>query len=386
MEYTKLFNLLDNDQKTQSFITNLSSGFMEVPYLVSETLNLLSDDSVFYNMISDANKKCLCNMLNMYFNTSWYLYMGDDDLSKLLKYGKNTIYKIEASEGLRYATTNEVAQGVRGLIPEDVYIEGRDEYKMLCLLQWSFTGMGYYYRQAGFNLAYDADGKVTTTFFQMIFDCAGFLKTTMEWAADSEKVEKAISKLKKAQRGKSYKYASYAKDEVTEDITIKQLVYNIHTIFPRNSDNKDYRKGLALALKVYKGNKMLQPHEISWLREVYDKFVLDNNVAKQNQDTPDKELKDICEKILNLQYSGKINQRHFAYTIIETLKKNNYTKCSGKQYEVIRDAANILGLNKTDSKTEDSKETKIITEDEIDMQLDSLSDAIANGLLEEDEE
>ena len=38
MGYTKLFELLKDKTKLTSLITNLSSEFIEVPYLISETL------------------------------------------------------------------------------------------------------------------------------------------------------------------------------------------------------------------------------------------------------------------------------------------------------------------------------------------------------------
>ena len=33
-------------------------------------------------------------------------------------------------------------------------------YSKICLLQWSFTGKSYYFRQAGYKLNYSEDGKV----------------------------------------------------------------------------------------------------------------------------------------------------------------------------------------------------------------------------------
>ena len=95
MSFDKLFKLVDD--KTQSFIQNLSSGYIEVPYIMSETLKILEDDSVFCNIVSDSNKKSLCIMLDQYFSDCWSMYIDDMKLDKLLKYGKIEIYKPNVS-------------------------------------------------------------------------------------------------------------------------------------------------------------------------------------------------------------------------------------------------------------------------------------------------
>lgn len=373
MGYNKLFQLLDDNTKMTSFISNLSSGVMDIPYIMIETLKILDDDSPFFGIISDSNKKALCIMLDQYFTDCWGLYIDDLKLDKELKYGKIEIYKIKAENGLRYATVNEVAQGVKGLIGENIYPAGEDEYKKLCLLQWTFTGISYYFRQAGYTLSYNKDGKVENSFYEMITMCAYQLKELFEWVADKSSLEKAIKRIKKMQKSKGYKYASYEKDEITEDITIKQLVMNIYKIFPRNSNNPEYRKALALSLKAYKGKKQLTPLEVSQLRDIYDRHALDFN--KQTQTETNTEIKNMCEKLIAERFKGKISQKHFAYTIIETLKKNNYTKCSPKQLAIIEEAYKIIsGTPKNNDEDNDTKaKTTVISDADIDASLSGTS-------------
>ena len=134
MSYNKLFKLLEDNTRMTSFISNISSGYMEVPYIMSETLKILEDDNPFFGIISDSNKKSLCIMLDQYFTDCWGLFIEDLKLDKCLSYGKIEIYKIAAANGLRYATVNEVAQGIKGLIGEYIYPAGEEEYKKLCLL------------------------------------------------------------------------------------------------------------------------------------------------------------------------------------------------------------------------------------------------------------
>ena len=196
MGYTKLFELLKDETKLTSLITNLSSGFIDVPYLISETLKLLADDSIYYNAISDNDKISLCIMIDNYFSDCWEQYIADINLDKLLKFGKIEVYKIEAADGLRYATQGEVTNGVKGLIGEYIYTAGEEEYKHLCLLQWSFSGIGYFYKQAGYNLKYDDEGKVLTSFYEMITQSAYGLKDLFNWISVKSNFETAISKIK----------------------------------------------------------------------------------------------------------------------------------------------------------------------------------------------
>lgn len=386
MSYNKLFKLLEDNTKLTSFISNISSGYMDIPYIMSETLGILEDDNIFFNMISDSNKKSLCIMLDQYFTDCWGLYIEDLKLDKSLAFGKIEVYKISAVNGLRYATVNEVAQGVKGLIGENVYPAGENVYKKLCLLQWSFSGVPYYFRQAGYKLEYDNNGKVTTTFYEMIQMCAYQLKELFDWISIKDNLDKALRLIKKMQKNKGYKYASYEKDEITEDITIKQLIMNIYKVFPRSSNNAEYRKALALALKAYKNNIRLSPLEISQLRDIYEKHALDVGNKTNTNVEPNKELEDKCNKLLAERFSGRINQRHFAFTIIETLKRSNYSKCSPKQLSIIEDAYMLLTRSEKNNKENisTSSKTTVISDEEVDKSL-SMYDIGDRELFDDDD-
>ena len=84
MSHTKLFSLLENDLKLQSLVKNLASGYIEVPYIIEQTLKILEDDSPFQNIISDVNKKSLCIMLDLYFIDCYGMSIYDMNFSKLL--------------------------------------------------------------------------------------------------------------------------------------------------------------------------------------------------------------------------------------------------------------------------------------------------------------
>ena len=386
MAHSKLLELISDDKKLTAFITNISSGYMDIPYIMTKTLEILEDDNPMFNIITDGNKIALCRMMDMYFTDCWALYIDDIAFDKLLNYGKIEVYKVDAPNGLRYATVNEVAQGIKGLIGEYVYPAGEQEYKHLCLLYWSFTGRNYYYRQAGFELEYDESGNVKTLFYTMIQNCAPALKELFDWISVSERYEKAVRRIEKMKKSKGYKYATFEKDEIIEDITIKQLVYNIYRVFPRNSPNPDYRRALALAIKQYKNKQILSPLEVSKLREIYDMHALDKNRSLQIKDSTSEKLKEECELLLKEQYSGKIDPKHFAYTIISTLKKNNYSKCTAKQYSFISNATNLITGKSNEDKPSDSKTSTVVLSDfDLDSSVESLSDAIGHGLFDDED-
>ncbi|MBO5388337.1 MAG: hypothetical protein J6A59_09385, partial [Lachnospiraceae bacterium] len=132
-------------------------------------------------------------------------------------------------------------------------------------------------------------------------------------------------------------------------------------------------------IKMYKNKQELSPLEISSLREIYEEYALDR--GKNNQPaTVNEDLKKKCALLLSERTSGKINHNHFAYTIIDTLKRNNYTKCSPKQYSIIEEALKLVGR---DLSTEEDNRTEIISDSEIDLSLASLSNAIGDGLFED---
>ncbi len=383
MSNNKLLELVSNNEKLHSFITNISSGNIGIPYLLDETLKMLDDDSPMYCAISDDNKLALCRMMQTYFNDCWAIYIENEDFNKLLDFGKIETYKIEAYEGLRYATVNEIENGVKGLIGEDVYPAGEECYKKLCLLNWTFNGRSYYFRQAGYKLDYTEDGKVATPLYTMIQMCAKDLVEIFNWV-QTDDYTKAIKKIEKMKKNKGYKYSNYERDEVVEDITIKQLIYNITHVFPKNSDNRDYRKALALSIKAKNGTK-LKPLEISELRTIYEKHALDVNSRNQENVEANDKLRKECEELLANRKSGKINPDHFAFTIIETLKKGNYKRCSAKQYSFIKEALGIINNtpeNETNEVDTTAKtETEIISDDEINNSLMSMSDLIGSGAL-----
>lgn len=388
MTFNKLTELV-NDKQLANFIYNVSMGKFESPYLMNKIVELLSDSSPLLNMISDEDKVDLAKLTKSYFDSCWGIFIDNIKLENTVKAGKLEIYKVEAPNGLRYATVNEIAQGVVGLVSDYTYPAGEQSYKNLALLQWSFSGNSYFFREAGYRLTYDKDGKVEETFLELLLMSLEHIRELVAWVEKPE-FEKSIEIIKKI-KSKGFKYASYEKDEIEETISIKQLVYNIDKTFPRSSDDPDYRRAIALVIKGKKNFKSLSPMEISFLRRAYLKRALDRN----KEPKVDEQIKMECEQLLAARYSGKIDQNHFVYKIITTLKNKNYEHCSAKQRAIITSALDILNKDEVKNKNTNNKPLgNIMGEDDIDEAILGLggesivdiSDAIGSGLLFEEED
>lgn len=393
--FDKYFSIEENTQ-VKSTLTVISSG-LEEPYLALKIAELLSDDHLLSNVMSDKEKLNTGSFLYNYHRVCWNLFTDKEDLDRLergLKYAKREIYKVDAPMGERFATTKEIAMGVKQLKGEIQYPVTEETYKLLCILYWTFTGKAIYFKEAGYRLTYDTASKgYKESFYEMLLMSYKQIVEACNLYTNYSKfdsVMKALDKVRKI----GFKYASYADDEIDETLSIKQLIYNIDISFPRNSNNPDYRKAIALVIKGKKSLKNLSPLEVSFLRRIMLERALEKNNEEINASNTDEKLADMCEELLAERYKGKVKQDHFAYKIIETLKKGGYKKCSQKQYSILEDAYKAIhGENNEDKKDNitiiddtfiDKSLTPTLTMDD----MMSINEAIGNnsffeGLLED---
>lgn len=336
--FEKYFSIEKNTQ-VKSTLTVINSG-LEEPFLALKIAELLSDESLLINILSDKDKLNTGNFLYNYHRVCWGLFTDADDMKRLengLKMAKRELYKVDAPMGERFATTKEIAMGVKQLKGEIQYPVTEDTYKLLCILYWSFTGKPAYFKEAGYNLTYDVANKgYKESFYEMLLMSYKQLVEACNFYTNYAKFDatmKALDKVRKV----GFKYASYADDEIEETLSIKQLIYNIDITFPRSSSNADYRKAISLVIKGKKSLKSLTPLDIAFLRRVYLQYAVDKK-GELEKSEPNAEIQEMCEELLREQYKGKVKQDHFAYKIIETLKKSGYKKCSQKQYSILEDA------------------------------------------------
>ena len=381
MEFNKINKLIEGKTDTKNIIAQMCSLNEQAPFVVREILVMLADNSIYSGIIPDSYKIALAIMLQMYFNTCFDYFGEEKKLSKTFEYASLLTYRVNAPNGYRFATANEINEGIENLVGEVVYPGGEEAYKNLALLLWTLTGNNFYFKKAGYKLQYDEQFKVTTTTYEMITESCEQLKQMMEWVGTSS-FDKALKIINKVKKSHGYKYAEYEKDEIHEQISIKQLVNTLDSVLPRGSNNADYRKAIALIIKTNKNDKKLEPLEVAYLRKVYREVVSTNN--KKISNAVDNTLKDKCEYILNAKACGLIDPKHFAFVIISTISKYGYKKASDKQMAIIDEAYNIA--SKAQQKEAEKNKSDVITDDEIDDTLASISNAIGNGLFEDEEE
>jgi hypothetical protein len=369
-----------NDDKIIQFITSIESNNVCVPYVVSKIFEMVADDSIVWNIIPDRDKTAMAYMSRVIYNFCFDLLIENRLSDNYYKYGSVTIYNVDAANGMRAATANEVRLGIEGLIPQEIYPAGEDSFKNLCLMLWLATGKQFYFKQAGYELRYDAGGRVENTVYEMLQASCRQIADIAKWVQDGT-CEKAIKIINKFKRNGGYKYAEYAKDEIYEPISIKQLIKNIDTEFPRNSNNISYRKAIAYVIKTNRNDVRLTPLEISELRRIYKDFLREKeNSNGKDTAVVNNELKQKCERLDKASLAGLIDRKHFAFKIIKTLKANNYTRCSEKQMKYIDDAIAIL--DDLPSNKQQAKDSEVITEDYIDDTIDSLAHIIESGIFE----
>lgn len=365
MGYEKINGIISDNGELEETIRSIEESVMEHPYLVAETLKIISDGSVFWKYISDKNMHSLCNMVHTFMKKMYAGYAVGDKFDADIKYGKVTKYYVETANGKRDATSSEVKSCVSELYAEELYPAGEENYKLFCLSCWAFTGNRWAYKQAGYELKYSIDGNVITTTYEMIKNSANMINRMMEWY-ESEEFKRARRFIKEIKARGPQKYAEYAFDEIRETLTIKQVAEDIIRRFPRNSDDEGYRKALGCALKIRKDgyNKSKRsynadPIDIAFMRRQYARYIEYRKTAGIEIED-NSVLVEMCNELEVKRYSGEIDSSHFAYKIISTIKANGYSRCSSNQYRIIKEAYEKLHVDDVEDKS-----TTVISDEEV---------------------
>ena len=113
MSYNNILGLLsEKDTKTKKFLETIEKTGYSLPYLISRTLDILRDDSLFNIQVSNENKVGLARMASMCFDTCYGAYMdifildgtSKASMDKTLRCGEIEVYRVAAKNGLRDAT------------------------------------------------------------------------------------------------------------------------------------------------------------------------------------------------------------------------------------------------------------------------------------------
>lgn len=325
----------------KAVVNNLSGA-----YLVDEVIKVLDDSSPLNVHIDINKKKYLIELLLRYSKSCGIVYMVENNLESYMDSLKKNIYSIDAINGVRIATKNEVEDGVRGLIANETKALSDEKIKQLNLLMWTVTGRLKYYSRAGFKYRYSEQNGLEDTIVEMIDKCKEKLENMILWVSDRCTFDNDISTVKKFKKNK-YKYPTYAVDEIKETLSKKQILYYLQENLNNNRDIDGYKKAIALVLKSNNKYFKIEPLDMSFLRNMYYKLndrIIDKKII--GGDLENKEVKDKCETLIWAKDMGYISRDHFVFKIITTIKSKSYSYCSNKQMNIIDEALNIAKSNK----------------------------------------
>lgn len=378
MTCNRLIELIPNEVEMVQNIKAFGISEIEVPYLMQEILKLLDDEHAESRLVSDNDLVVLAYMFSEYKAKCFSQFDYITKNPKLIDYARYLAYKVEADNGIRFATKNEVEDGVECLLKYYIYPAGEEAATQLYMLYWTVYGKPYQFRGAGYKLEYNDKGEVVTSSYQMIQMAYRGIKDVIDWVTEEKGYNLALKKIKKFKSNGGYKYATYEKDEIRENITVKQLIKTLEQHVPRKSDNTDYRRALWIILSHKSNGTSPTPLEISELRRIYKIYCDDfrkNGIVGVNE-----ELKELCNRIENGVVQKLLSPTHFLLKIVSTIKKYGYTRCSQKQLNILKEAEGII--TKKSQETNQTVVSSVITDDAIN---DTLSNTFERmeGLFEE---
>lgn len=346
MGYSKINSEIE-DKALLKCMMGLENSVIELPKVIDQTLDILSDNSALREAISESNRIALCKMCKgiaekmISICTEEYITSIERDA----EYSMKNIYYIEASKGERIATKREVESGVEGLVAKKVYPAGEKAHRMLCTIAWILTGKWQWVYKIGNKIEFSKDGKIETPVSSMIWMMANDTNEAISYIGTNEykKARKIVAKFRKTA---SKVYKESAEDEVKATISKEQLVSDILNKFPKGSNEEDIRKAIAKALAYRKNPKVLKPTDIAFMREqhrVYGEHI--DKYAMAEEKVEIQNIIDMCEELEKKRYSKVIDPEHFAYKIIATAKANKFERLSSKQIKIIQDAYAMIAVN-----------------------------------------
>ena len=341
MSYDEVNKLIEADEKLKQFMVGTEGSVLRLPVLITETLEMLADDSPLRWVITDANKVALCKMCRAVHTNLASITMFEDDkkIKALCDYSKKDIYYIEALNGDRIATKREVEDGVEGLYAKTTYVAGEKAADMMHVIMWIISGDArYLYRNGDTNIQFGEDGKVSTPVYTLIYRYAEKITQATEYY-DSDEYKKAAKIIQKFQKTASKLYKDIESDEVIAPISKEQLVRDILDRFPRGSSNANYRKAVSLALAYERNKRWVTPAGIAFMREQHRLYGETLGEDASTDSTSDR-IEEMCNELERLRYSKLIDPNHFVYKIIATIKKKRYKNVSSKQKDIIIEAYN----------------------------------------------
>ena len=382
-------------------ISIMATSSMEKPWLVNILLYTLSDSNPGLGINPVETIKEVAELLIRYYNDSWSAFFdissGSFNIEKMVEFTQQDRFLIEAANGIRVATSAEVEEGifkvsgdqVIELINEPTLKLEESEYKFINLFTWTVTGKWRYYIRAGYKCEYidnrlkEPEVRYITRISNVLFRMCELLRSDTYYAS-------VVDKIKRIKKAGSYKYPSYASDEVHADEKFLFIVNQMNKIMPRNKTPLLYECSKILWANKSKSTSSYSTQDKVTLRKGYyyiknpDK---DTTAHKSDDAAIVAENKAMCDKIRKGVADGYLSDNEFAIKIVGTICRNGYRYCSEKQKNII-----LAAISKIDAIKAKQEQTQIIEKAmpkaegaEIntpgEFSLASMSDLLGKGLM-----
>lgn len=343
------------DTKELNILSNVLVDSVPKTDLMVNILEILDETGPYSGVLSEHNRSALLRLLLRYVDSCWPVYLEGVKIDNLFPYMQTTVYHVNAADGYRVATINEVANGVSSLVGEVTDNIPEKDQRLLKLLQWTFDGSWRTFKSAGYDIKFNSDRTVATTYMQMLGQAGKELNDLVDYMDDGKQFDYCLTTLRNVKRAGKYKYPQYAPDEIKVDVSLKQLIFMLKQQLPKGSSNPDIRRAWYLVLHTYsdsKGQKNPNPSDVAFLRNVYTELTtkgssFSGNIKQDDEDRrlEQQKLKDKCDRLLAGRDNHLIKSNHFAFKIIETLQRIEYSRVSIKQMTILEDALKELDVN-----------------------------------------
>ena len=335
MEFSTLKTFICDDSDRE-IVNNILSSSVNRPALVDKILHILDDDEPYIRNIKTDRATSLYRLMMEYYHKCMGAYVdfcvGSPKLDGLMEYEERIVYKVQAPNGIRVATNSEINNGVAELLPEGTHVLSKEMTESLNLLLWSFTGMLRYYKLAGLTYTY-VDNNLVENDYQLIMRAGDKLRVMVDLISDSTSYNNAINALKISKKTFKYKYPDFAEDEITPEISVKQIIYlcKTHILGKGLTENQQQAKRIVTRIDKIK-DFSIKPFEIATLRKAYAEVQRGEVIDTMSQIDPAIQL--LCEKIENGRKAGMLNGSDIGVKIVGTIKRTG--RCSARQLEFLR--------------------------------------------------
>lgn len=398
LTFDRLAPIVADDVYTDISIIQNSS--IEKPWMVDILMYSLSDLNPGLSMNSTDTIENVAKLLVDYYNSSWSAFFdissGDVNIENLIEYTQQDRFIIDAANGTRVATVNEVNEAIFKkvgnqtieLVNDPVLKLSDSEYKFINLFAWTVTGKWRYYKRAGYSYEF-VNNKLKEPEVRYITKISNVLFRMCELLREDGYYSGIIDKLKNIKKAGVYKYPAYAQDEVTSDEKIIFVINQLNKMMPRRKNRLLYDCNRILIDNKSKPATSYKTQDKITLRKGYYSLKNPDDEIfglKTDNDEFVAEIKGLCDTIRSGVADGLFGQNEFAVRIVGTLGKNDYRYCSDKQKRILIEAVNKINLAKNARKQasilEDAaSESKSSENVNSNFGIASMSDLLGRGLI-----